>query len=128
MVFTTQEEQLHQGWQAVIEAHKEQYKGRPYTSAKLESKGKADFTYGKFSFRAKLPYAATGRFTAIWMMTDFQDKNAKYGGWPMCGEIDIMELVGHKPDTVHGTLHYGNPGRVTFTQENPDVSASGRSG
>ena len=30
-----------------------------------------------------------------------------YGGWAASGEIDIVELKGHEPDTVLGTLHYG---------------------
>jgi beta-glucanase (GH16 family) len=32
----------------------------------------------------------------------------KFGGWPKSGEIDIMEVVGHQPDTLHGTVHYGS--------------------
>jgi len=41
-------------------------------------------------------------------------------GWPACGEIDIMELVGHEPDVVHGTSHYGSPNH-TF-QGNPFIA------
>jgi beta-glucanase (GH16 family) len=97
--------------QLVIEADKEKYKNQFYTSAKLTTKGKADWKYGRFSIRAKLP-EGQGIWPAIWMMpTDME----AYSGWPACGEIDIMELVGHKPETVHGTLHYGVP--HTYTGE-----------
>lgn len=89
----------------VIKAMKQEYGGKPYTSAKLVTQGKADWTYGRFEIRAKLP-RGKGMWPAIWMMpTDMQ----KYGGWPSCGEIDIMEYLGHEPRTVYGTLHMGNP-------------------
>ncbi|HEU5139657.1 MAG TPA: carbohydrate binding domain-containing protein, partial [Bacillales bacterium] len=89
----------------VIEAHKEQYQGNDYTSAKLTTEGKGDWTYGRFEIRAKLP-EGQGIWPAIWMMpTDYQ----LYGTWPSSGEIDIMELLGDDPDTVYGTLHFGNP-------------------
>lgn len=89
----------------VIKALKQEHEGKPYTSAKLITKGKADWTYGRFEFRAKLPIGK-GMWPAIWMMpTDME----KYGGWPSCGEIDIMEYLGHVPNQVHGTLHMGNP-------------------
>jgi beta-glucanase (GH16 family) len=89
----------------IIKAIKEQYEGMQYSSAKLITRGKADWTYGRFEFRAKLP-VGKGIWPAIWMMpTDM----LKYGTWPSCGEIDIMEYLGHAPDTVYGTLHMGNP-------------------
>lgn len=90
----------------VIQALKEQYTGpegtRSYTSARLRTMKKGDWKYGRFSIRAKLPYGQ-GLWPAIWMLpTDW-----KYGGWAASGEIDIMELVGHEPNKVLGTLHYG---------------------
>ncbi|WP_214482467.1 family 16 glycosylhydrolase [Bacillus sp. SM2101] len=89
----------------IIEAHMENYEQREYTSAKLTTEGKGDWTYGKFEIRAKLP-EGQGIWPAIWMMpTDYE----MYGKWPSSGEIDIMELLGHKPGTVHGTIHYGVP-------------------
>ncbi len=89
----------------IIKAMKEEYGGKPYTSAKLRTRGKADWTYGRFEVRAKLP-EGKGIWPAIWMMpTDLE----VYGGWPSCGEIDIMELVGHEPNKVYGTIHMGNP-------------------
>ena len=87
----------------IIEARKENYNGHSYTSAKLESWGKASWTYGKFEIRAKLP-TGQGLWPAIWMMPEDMDV---YGTWPASGEIDIMEALGHEPGVVHGTLHYG---------------------
>jgi beta-glucanase (GH16 family) len=88
----------------VIKAQKEDYKGNRYTSARLVTKGQGDWRYGRFEIRAKLPYGQ-GIWPAIWMLpTDWE-----YGNWPRSGEIDIMELVGHEPARVHGTLHYGIP-------------------
>lgn len=87
----------------VLEARKENYGGHSYTSAKLETSGKASWTYGKFEIRAKLP-VGQGLWPAIWMMPEDMDV---YGGWPASGEIDIMESLGHEPGVVYGTLHYG---------------------
>ncbi|MGL1892465.1 MAG: family 16 glycosylhydrolase [Spirochaetaceae bacterium] len=93
----------------IIEAHKEDFKGSPYTSAKLTTQGKGDWTYGRYEIRAKLP-KGQGIWPAFWMMpTDYDI----YGAWPQCGEIDIMEMIGHEPNTTHGTLHYGNPYKYT---------------
>ncbi|MBN8210202.1 carbohydrate binding domain-containing protein [Bacillus sp. NTK071] len=93
----------------VIEAHKEQFGGNEYTSAKLTTQNKGDWTYGRYEIKAKLP-KGQGMWPAIWMMpTDYE----LYSGWPATGEIDIMELLGHDPDTVYGTLHYGKPWKNT---------------
>ncbi len=90
----------------VIQALRENYTGpagtRRFTSARLRTKNKGDWTYGRFEIRAKLPYGR-GIWPAIWMLPT----DNEYGGWAASGEIDIMELVGHEPDKVHGTLHYG---------------------
>ena len=90
----------------VIRALKETYTGpdgtREYTSARLRTKNKGDWKYGRFEMRVKLPIGQ-GLWPAIWMLpTDWV-----YGGWAASGEIDIMELVGHDPVRVYGTLHYG---------------------
>ena len=88
----------------VIKAAQHNYKGKFYTSARLNTKNKADWTYGRFDIRAKTP-VQQGVWPAIWMLpTDWV-----YGSWPQSGEIDIMESVGHKPTTLVGTLHYGDP-------------------
>ncbi|MGC5772782.1 carbohydrate binding domain-containing protein [Paenibacillus pabuli] len=87
-----------------IEAKRDQKDGKNYTSGKMISMGKGDWTYGKVVVRAKLP-VEKGMWPAIWMMpTD----EAHYGGWPASGEIDIMELIGGKESSnkVYSTLHY----------------------
>jgi len=89
-----------EGGYLIIEAHKEPKEGRDYTSARLISKNRGDWKYGRIEARAKLP-SGRGIWPAIWMLpTDW-----KYGGWPASGEIDIMEFVGYQPDSVHGTVH-----------------------
>ncbi len=81
---------------------KEDFLRHQYTSAKLTTKNKADFTFGKMEIRAKIPLGQ-GMWPAIWMMPT----DDKFGGWPLSGEIDIMEIKGHEPDTLYGTMHYG---------------------
>lgn len=84
----------------IIEARKEEHGGKDYTSARLVTRGKGDWTYGKFEIRAKLP-AGLGTWPAIWMLpTDWE-----YGSWPDSGEIDIMEHVGYDQDMIHCTIH-----------------------
>ncbi len=84
----------------IIEAHKEDFENRQYTSARLVTKDKGDWLYGKFEIRMKLP-RGVGTWPAFWMLSsDWQ-----YGGWPQSGEIDIMEHVGYAQDTIHGTIH-----------------------
>jgi beta-glucanase (GH16 family) len=88
------------GGNLTIEARKENNSGREYTSARMVTKGKADFLYGKFEVRAKLP-KGRGTWPAIWMLsTDWE-----YGNWPASGEIDIMEHVGYDPNNIHSTIH-----------------------
>ena len=31
--------------------------------------------------------------------------DSRYGRWPASGEIDLLECVGHKPDTMHASVH-----------------------
>lgn len=76
-----------------------------YTSGKVKSQNKKDFTYGKVVVRAKVP-EGKGLWPAVWMMP--QDESF-YGQWPKCGEIDIMEVLGNQTDTAYGTIHYGEP-------------------
>lgn len=87
----------------VIEAKKEDFEDREYTSGKILTQNKHDWLHGKIEVRAKLP-ETQGIWPAIWMLPT---KN-EYGWWPASGEIDIMELLGHQPDTVYATIHYGN--------------------
>lgn len=85
-----------------IVARKENREGNEYTSARMVTKGKADFTYGRFEVRAKLP-KGRGTWPAIWMLAS----QSEYGTqlWPDNGEIDIMEHVGFDPNVVHGNIH-----------------------
>jgi len=80
-----------------------------YTSASLITLGKASWRYGRIEVRAKLPQGK-GVWPAIWML----GTNFKEVSWPLCGEIDIMEFVGHDPNHVHGTVHYDVDGQHTF--------------
>jgi beta-glucanase (GH16 family) len=72
----------------------------PVTSAGISTQGKADWTYGRFEVRAKIP-SSLGTWPAIWMLGSDIDK----AGWPACGEIDMMEHVGYMPDTLHFNVH-----------------------
>lgn len=88
------------GNKLVITAIKENINGMNYSSARLVSKNKGDFLYGRIDVRAKLP-SGRGTWPAIWMLpTDWA-----YGGWPKSGEIDIMEHVGYDLNKVHFTVH-----------------------
>ncbi|MDX1545771.1 MAG: glycoside hydrolase family 16 protein [Rhodothermales bacterium] len=75
-----------------------------FTSARIRTLGKGDWTYGRFEIKARLP-TGQGLWPAIWLL--FSEDT--YGGWAASGEIDIMEAVGSAPDEVFGTLHYGGP-------------------
>lgn len=76
-----------------------------YTSGRVNTQNKHDFLYGRFEARLKVP-TGMGYLPAFWMMpTD----ESFYGQWPKCGEIDIMEVMGQSTDTLHGTLHFGEP-------------------
>ena len=100
-----------------ITALKEPMEGRSYTSARLITKGKGDWLYGRFEIRAKLP---TGRRTwpAIWMLpTDWE-----YGDWPKSGEIDIMENVGYDPATIVGSSHTEKYNHAIGTQKNAKIA------
>lgn len=71
-----------------------------FTSARLLTRGKFQFTYGRVEARIRIPFGQ-GIWPAFWML------GANFGeaGWPECGEIDIMENIGREPFTVHGTVH-----------------------
>lgn len=90
----------------VIECRRDHFKPKnhsqvEYTSASLTTLTRADWRYGRIEVRAKLP-KGRGVWPAIWT------KGANYPKvrWPACGEIDIMEFVGNKPNHIFGTLHY----------------------
>lgn len=83
-----------------ITAIKENIGNKSYSSARLVTKDKGDWLYGRFEIRAKLP-TGRGTWPAIWMLPT----KSEYGGWPASGEIDIMENVGYEPDSIVGTAH-----------------------
>lgn len=76
-----------------------------YTSARMVTKYKGDWKYGKIDIRARMPIGQ-GLWPAIWMLPT----DNVYGEWPRSGEIDIMEYLGNRPDEVLGTIHYGHDG------------------
>ncbi|MGL4400193.1 MAG: family 16 glycosylhydrolase [Luteolibacter sp.] len=89
-----------EGGQLVIEARKENFEGRAYTSARLLTRDKVSWTYGRIEARIKVA-KGQGIWPAFWML----GTNIGSVGWPLCGEIDIMENIGREPSTLYGTLH-----------------------
>jgi beta-glucanase (GH16 family) len=85
-----------------INAIKEEVQGFNYTSARLTTKEKGDWLYGKVEVRAKVP-DGVGLWSAIWMFPT----DSEYGIWPRSGNIDIMEYVGYNPDSIFSTIHTG---------------------
>ncbi len=92
----------------VIEAIKEKAGGKEYSSARLLTKGKKEFAFGRVDIRAKLPFGK-GIWPALWML----GANINQVKWPACGEIDIMEYLGHDTKTTYGTIHWGDQGSST---------------
>ncbi|MEI9865765.1 MAG: family 16 glycosylhydrolase [Limisphaerales bacterium] len=96
-----------QGGQLVIEAKQETYTGpdniqRNYTSARMLTKGKWSWTYGRMEARIKIP-RGQGIWPAFWML----GANINTVSWPGCGEIDILENIGKTSEQgkVYGTIH-----------------------
>ena len=87
----------------IITARKEKLRsardwgGQAYTSARLYTRGKHEWTYGFVSVRAKLP-CGPGTWPAIWML-------GSTGNWPAQGELDIMEQFGNDPGRILSTTH-----------------------
>jgi beta-glucanase (GH16 family) len=110
----------------VIQALKESYvdangaqSPMPYTSARLNTRGKTEQTYGKFEARIKLP-AGKGIWPAFWLLGN----NVDQAGWPQCGEIDILEMHGSRPNLIDGSLH--GPGySASASYHNSYVLSSG---
>ena len=71
--------------------------GQRYTSARLVTRGKSEWTYGYFEIRARLP-CGKGTWPAIWML-------GSRGEWPAGGELDILEQVGNQPTRLFSTVH-----------------------
>lgn len=86
-----------------IQAIEEQTGDYEYTSAKLTTETLFTFRFGKVEARIRLPYSQ-GVWPAFWTL----GSNKPEIGWPGCGEIDIMEMLGGSEETVHGNIHYVN--------------------
>jgi beta-glucanase (GH16 family) len=97
---------------ALPETERGKLAAKPFTSARLTTKGKADWTYGRFEVRARAP-EGQGAWAAAWMLPSEE----RYGAWAASGEIDILELVNQgaeckscedgRENRVFGTIHYG---------------------
>ena len=104
----------------VIEARAESYGGSNYTSARMKTQGRYSNKYGRIEARMKLPYGQ-GIWPAFWMLGD----SISTVGWPACGEIDIMEMIGggeNRDDTTYGTAHWDSGGHAMYggSTELPD--------
>ncbi len=91
----------------IIEAKRESVGGSDFTSSRIITSGKQDFQYGRIDIRAVLP-EGQGLWPALWML----GSNFDTVGWPFCGEIDIMEMVGGsgRENSVFGTAHWDDAG------------------
>jgi len=87
----------------IIEGRAESIGGKNYTSARLTTKNKKAFKFGRIDMRA-LVAMGTGYWSAFGLLP--QDN--VFGAWPKSGEIDIMENKGSEARTVYGTAHFGN--------------------
>lgn len=85
--------------------------GKTFTSARINSQNKRDFTYGRMEARLKIP-SGKGLWPAFWMMPT----QNTYGNWPSSGELDIMEILGDNPQRTFSTLHFGKPSPYTQLQ------------
>jgi beta-glucanase (GH16 family) len=72
-----------------------------YTSARLITKHKAEFAYGRVESRLLVPNGGDGLWPAFWSLgTDID-----LVSWPQTGEIDFMEYVSRLPTEIFGTIH-----------------------
>jgi beta-glucanase (GH16 family) len=99
------------GFLSII-ARKEKFESKEYTSARMITKGKKDWSFGRVEIRAKLP-KGRGTWPAGWML----GSNINTVGWPQCGEVDILEHVGYDPDTIVGSIHSTAYNHIKGTQK-----------
>ncbi len=88
-----------------ITAKEQAQNGKSFTSARLNTRDRFAFRYGRLEARIRLP-GGQGLWPAFWLLP--QDDT--YGGWAASGEIDVMEAVnlgGSGGNDIHGTIHYG---------------------
>lgn len=107
---STENSYVQDGMLNIVALPAEEGAALPYTSARMVTRYKADFKYGRIEMRAKVP-SGQGSWPAFWMMPTDEE----YGEWPRSGEIDIFESVnlgaaredGTSENNIYGTLHYG---------------------
>ena len=98
----------------VIEARRQSIESSNYTSSRLITRDKKSFKYGRVDIRAVMP-EGQGIWPALWML----GSNHFQVGWPTCGEIDIMEMVGGgdgRDNVLRGTAHWNQGGHVSYGQ------------
>ena len=104
----------------VIEARKEEYNNRQYTSGRINSREKRYFKYGKIEARIWMP-AGGGTWPAFWTMgNDYRNS-----GWPKCGEIDIMEHIGNQPRMVSFAVHTSDKNGTKGNNWNARINMDG---
>jgi beta-glucanase (GH16 family) len=103
----------------VVEARRQTLENSNYTSSRLITRGKQSFQYGRVDIRAVMP-EGQGIWPALWML----GSNHLQVGWPTCGEIDIMEMIGgeERDNVVHGTAHWNQDGHVSYGQSMTNIS------
>lgn len=95
----------------------ENFGGNDYTSARLRTINKGDWTYGRMEARIKIP-GTQGIWPAFWMMPT----TSTYGIWPRSGEMDILEHVGHTPGVIYGTVHTEAYNHTMNTQQGSSIT------
>lgn len=106
--YYTNQNYVINGGVLAITAKNQPFNSSLYTSTRMKTQGLKSWKYGRIDIRAALPYGQ-GIWPALWMLGD----NITTVGWPSCGEIDIMELIGGagaNDRTVHGTAHWSDNG------------------
>lgn len=107
---------VHKG-SLILTARKDGFEGHEVTSGSIHTHGKYDFKYGYVEVRAKIP-TGKGTWPAIWMLGSNIDKV----GWPLCGEIDMMENVGWDANNIHFNVHCKGANKGDhITIENPSA-------
>ena len=96
-----------------ITAKNQSFGGSNYTSGRIKTQAAQSFQYGRIDIRAALPFSK-GYWPALWMLGD----DITSVGWPACGEIDIMEMIGGGANDriVHGTAHWDAGGHAEYGQ------------
>ncbi len=109
MDYDTNNQNVYQDWQGnlVLEARRNDpgnvqcwYGPCQYTSAQITTQGHFSFTYGLLQARIKVPQGL-GFWSGFWLI----GTNCDTVGWPACGEIDVMEILGNAPNRLYATVH-----------------------